>query len=49
MTDVIYEIYTDDSGAFTVGCVAAQNEDDIVIRGHCRKRQYREWSQIPRI
>ena len=33
MTDVIYEIYTDDSGAFTVGCVAAQNEDDIVIRG----------------
>ena len=33
MTDTIYEIYTDDSGAFTVGSIAAQNEDDMVIVG----------------
>ena len=33
MTDTIYEIYTDDSGSFTVGAVAAENEEDMVIRG----------------
>lgn len=33
MADKIYEIYTDDTGAFTVGSIAAQNEEDIVIRG----------------
>ena len=33
MTDPIYEIYTDDSGSFTVGIVAAENEEDMVILG----------------
>lgn len=33
MTDTIYEIYTDDSGAFTVGSVVAENDEDMVIMG----------------
>jgi len=33
MEDKIYEIYTDDSGAFTVGKVVARNNDDIVFMG----------------
>lgn len=33
MTEQLYEIYTDDSGAFTVGQIVAQNDDDIVFRG----------------
>ena len=33
MAEKIYEIYTDDSGSFTVGSIAAQNDEDIVIRG----------------
>lgn len=33
MEDRIYEIYTDDSGAFTVGRVVARNDDDIVFMG----------------
>lgn len=33
MDDKLYEIYTDDSGAFTVGSVAARNNDDIVFMG----------------
>ena len=33
MEDKIYEIYTDDSGAFTVGKVIARNNDDIVFMG----------------
>lgn len=33
MTNTIYEIYTDDSGAFTVGSIVMENEDDIVICG----------------
>lgn len=33
MTEKIYEVYTDDSGAFTVGSIYAQNEDDIVLKG----------------
>lgn len=33
MADTIYEIYTDDSGAFTVGSIAAQNENDYLIKG----------------
>ena len=33
MQDKLYEIYTDESGAFTVGCIAAQNKDDIVFKG----------------
>ena len=31
MADTIYEIYTDDSGAFTVGSIAAENGEDMVI------------------
>ena len=31
MADTIYEIYTDDSGAFTVGSIAADNGEDMVI------------------
>ena len=33
MADTIYEIYTDDSGAFTVGSIAADNGEDMVICG----------------
>ena len=33
MTNTLYEIYTDDSGAFTVGSIFMENDDDIVIRG----------------
>ena len=33
MEDKLYEIYTDDSGAFTVGSIVVRNNDDIVIRG----------------
>ena len=33
MSDKIFEIYTDDTGAFTVGQIEAENEDDLVIRG----------------
>ena len=33
MEDRIYEIYTDDSGAFTVGRIVARNDDDIVFMG----------------
>ena len=33
MSDNIFEIYTDDTGAFTVGRIEAENEDDLVIRG----------------
>ena len=33
MEDKIYEIYTDDSGAFTVGEIVARNNDDIVFKG----------------
>ena len=33
MQDKLYEIYTDDSGAFTVGSIAVQNKDDIVFKG----------------
>ena len=31
MADTIYEIYTDDSGAFSVGSIAAENSEDMVI------------------
>ena len=33
MEDRLYEIYTDDSGAFTVGSIVVKNNDDIVIKG----------------
>lgn len=33
MTDTIYEVYTDDSGSFTVGSIYMQNEEDIVLKG----------------
>ena len=33
MQDKLYEIYTDDSGAFTVGSIAVHNKDDIVFKG----------------
>lgn len=33
MDNKLYEIYTDDSGAFTVGIIVAQNDDDIVFKG----------------
>lgn len=33
MDNKLYEIYTDDSGAFTVGSVVVRNADDIVFKG----------------
>lgn len=33
MDNRLYEIYTDDSGSFTVGSIAARNKDDIVFIG----------------
>lgn len=48
MTDQLYEIYTDDSGAFTVGMIAAQNDDDIVFKGVDEEGKISAYYAIPR-
>ncbi len=44
----IYEVYTDDSGAFTVGSIFAQNEDDIVLKGIDEEGKISAYYAIPR-
>ena len=42
MADTIYEIYTDDSGAFTVGSIAADNGEDMVISRYKTQKERTE-------
>lgn len=48
MADTIYEIYTDDSGAFTVGSIAARNENDLLIKGVDEEGKVSAYYCIPR-
>lgn len=48
MQDKLYEIYTDDSGAFTVGIIAAQNKDDIVFKGIDEEGKISAYYAMPR-
>ena len=48
MTEQLYEIYTDDSGAFTVGQIAAQNDDDIVFKGVDEEGKISAYYALPR-
>lgn len=48
MTDKIYEVYTDDSGAFTVGSIYAQNDDDIVLKGVDEEGKTSAYYALPR-
>ena len=50
MEDKIYEIYTDDSGAFTVGEIVARNNDDIVFKGIDEEgHPYSGWFTLPEL
>ncbi len=48
MNNEIFEIYTDDSGAFTVGSIETQNEEDIVIRGIDEEGKESAYYVVPR-
>ena len=48
MEDKIYEIYTDDSGAFTVGRVVVRNNDDIVFMGIDEEGKASAYYAMPR-
>ena len=48
MQDKLYEIYTDDSGAFTVGSIAVQNKDDIVFKGIDEEGKLSAYYAMPR-
>ncbi len=48
MQDKLYEIYTDESGAFTVGSIAALNKDDIVFRGIDEEGKVSAYYAMPR-
>lgn len=48
MQDKLYEIYTDDSGAFTVGSIAVQNKDDIVFKGVDEEGKTSAYYAMPR-
>ena len=48
MTEQLYEIYTDDSGAFTVGQIAFQNDDDIVFKGVDEEGKLSAYYALPR-
>ena len=48
MQDRIYEIYTDDSGAFSVGFIYAENSDDIVFKGIDEEGKISAYYAMPR-
>ena len=48
MTEQLYEIYTDDSGAFTVGQIVVQNDDDIVFKGVDEEGKISAYYALPR-
>ena len=46
--DKLYEIYTDDSGAFSVGMIHAQNSEDILFRGVDEEGKVSAYYAMPR-
>ena len=46
--DTIYEIYTDDSGAFSVGMICAENDSDILFAGVDEEGKLSAYYAIPR-
>lgn len=48
MEETLYEIYTDDSGGFSVGTVFCENESDIVFRGVDEEGKISAYFAVPR-
>ena len=46
--DTSYEIYTDDSGAFSVGMICAQNDSDILFAGVDEEGKISAYYALPR-
>lgn len=48
MNETLYEIYTDDSGSFSVGTIFCENESDVVFRGIDEEGKISAYFAVPR-